>query len=121
MAAQFQTLSDDIFQLSNATGNNKKLPFNLPNLDKTKPVVLLFKVAMSGSNWLQMRMNNNPGLSIDFRLDPSPGLNQPRSWHEIIVPNGGLKESDNILSVTYAGGDHAAAATVSDIVFLYHG
>src|SRR4051812_22550641 len=117
--AQFVALRDDPFRLPNDTSNNRKLTFDLPMLDTARTVVLMFKVAMSGADTrLQMRVNDNHGLSIDFDLDPSPGLGQPRSWHEIMGPPGGFKEFNNVLSVTADGESQDKAVVVSDVVFL---
>jgi hypothetical protein len=121
--AQFHALenTDTTFRLpNNIDGNKKTFNFNLPNLDPATAVILMFKVATSGAAQLQMIINEKPPpFAIDFTLDPPPGLHQPRSWHEIIGPGGGLKASNNVLEVlnnTNAG----SVVTVSDIVFLYH-
>jgi hypothetical protein len=74
---------------------------------------------MSGNVRLQMRINDNAELSINFSLDPS-GLHQPRSWHEIMGPREGFVDSNNVLTVLASSSTPDAAVTVSDIVFLYH-
>ncbi len=119
--AQFRALenTDEAFRLDNTTGNQKTFNFDLPSLDPARTVIIMFKVAMSGAAQLQMIINQNPGPSINFTLDPPPGLHQPRSWHEIIGSNGGLKASSNILRVLN-NNPSASVVTVSDVVFLYH-
>jgi len=112
--------TDNAFTLPNAAGNNRKFPFDLPGLSGTpsnSTVILMFKVTMSGNVRLQMRINDNPGLSIDFTLDSPAGW---RSWHEVIGPSAGVKPSSNVLSITANVGSSGAKVAVSDIVFLYH-
>ena len=80
---------------------------------------MMFEVAMAGEIWLKMRINDNVELSIDFTLDPPPGLGQPRSWHEIMGPKEGFRPF-NRPPVTGESSQKPAVVTVSDIVFLYH-
>jgi hypothetical protein len=120
--AQFIALgpqTDDAFRLDH-TNNTRTFNFDLADLNPARTVIMMFKVAMSGDDpLLHMRINDNVELSIDFTLNPPPGLQSIRSWHEIMGPHEGFKASNNVLTVRNQN-PQSSVVTVSDIVFLYH-
>jgi hypothetical protein len=110
--AQFIAIggADDAF-----TVDGRTLTFDLADVDTSRTVALMFKVA--GSNGAELRMTITSvaaeGPSIKFTLDATFG--RPRSWHES-VPGSLFRESGNRLRVDASGG----SVTVSDILVLYH-
>jgi len=110
--AQFVALraSDTPFE---ATG--RLFTFDLPDFDRERTVILMFKVSGPGNTRLQMTVNNRP-FSIDFELDSS--FTRPRSWHEI-VDESNFQVGENRL-IVQGGAGQGASPIVSDIVVLYH-
>lgn len=109
--------TDRWFQVPDSSGNKVTFPFDLPGLDPIQPVVLMFKVEMHGTADFRMYVNNH-SFVIDFQTDPSKKTDSPRSWHEVIQYDQGLKASQNVLSILTEGS--GAVIKLSDIVFLYH-
>lgn len=106
--------ADQAFQASGHLVN----PFDLPDLDSTRTVVLMFKVSGPRNARLQIAVNPSGGQTpINFELDST--FTSPRSWHERV--EGSLfRVADNHLIAEGDAGDAGAFAAVSDIVVLYH-
>jgi hypothetical protein len=94
---------------------------DLPGLDPSRTVIVMFKV--HGNAGSRLIMENSPTSTsvevlIDFVLDST--FTKPRSWHEI-VPGKAFSSSQNKFSMSLSNLPAAGETIhVSDIVILYH-
>lgn len=97
--------------------------FDLPALDRQRPIIIMFKVAVWIDVNLQMIVNDDSGPLVDFRLISPLQPVQPRSWLEI-VDGTGFRATGNVLRVRAQRNPHPEVGPfgyiqVSDIVILY--
>jgi hypothetical protein len=131
--AQFSVLTgtnadtqDYSFRLDSNNPTRVFESFDLIDLNTERTVMVMFKVAESGSTHLAMTFNGqNTGIGpqIMFTLNsPSDSTPTPRSWHHVL-PGDAFKAYGNHLFVQ-AGypipetGD--AFFVVSDLAIIYH-
>jgi hypothetical protein len=121
--AQFHTITETDQAKTLVVGDSSDgYRFDLPDLDRTHPVVVMFKV--SGTTNAVLIMTNEGGVTptvpenfIHFELDST--FTKPRSWHEI-VPGNRFAPSSNKFSVELASSELGAKVVYSDIVLLYY-
>ena len=126
-AAQFHTITETdqaiTLEFLGGSGIGNEYVFDLPDLDRTQPVVVMFKV--SGTTNAVLAMTNKGAESptvvetfIKFELDST--FTKPRSWHEI-VPGDRFADSRNEFVVEIVFPSKLGAKVVySDIVLLYY-
>ena len=119
--AQFTALraTDDWLRIPEGSITDRTFNFDLPDLDPTRTVILMFKVSPSGTARLKMTVNASPAATIDTTLTAPPSARQPRSWHEIIT-DPVLRAAGNHVLIEVFPVDDDSYISISDIAFLYH-
>ena len=107
--ARFRAVSGDSSQsqtdfpvtLESGPNETKSFTIDLPNLDRTRAAVLMFKVNGIDGSHLKMVNHPTPTTSqtvIDFKSDDT--FTKPRSWHEIVQGNQFSETSNKLAMIT---------------------